>query len=99
MKKLLTKSETVDYTFEKQKIALFLRFFGNVIGGIVDLEFRYVLIPGTQAGGRLMNAPVDYEDYKQPFYFYNGMIIPLLLRSFCFVSFSHPHRVLLSSYE
>ena len=63
--------ETVDYTFEKQKIDLFLRFFPNIIGGIVDLEFRYVLIPGTQAGGRLMNAPVDHNNYEALCSYYN----------------------------
>ena len=58
-----TYKMTTDYAFEKQKITLFIRLFGNVIGGVFDYEFRYVLIPGTQPGGRVV-SPVDYKDYK-----------------------------------
>ncbi|HJS54943.1 MAG TPA: hypothetical protein VJ765_10375 [Chitinophagaceae bacterium] len=61
---------TTDYAFEKQKITLFIRLFGNVIGGVLDYEFRYVLIPGTQANGR-MAFQVDYKDYDAVCKYYN----------------------------
>ena len=57
-------SMVMDFSFVKQKITLKLRTGGTLIAtGIVDIPFRYVLIPGTTSGGR-MNAPVDYNDYN-----------------------------------
>jgi len=54
--------QTVDYNFVVQNINVVLRLSGNVISGIGELRFRYVLIPGTQSGGRMANT-VDYNDY------------------------------------
>lgn len=56
-------SMVMDFSFVKQKITLKLRTGGTSITGIVDIPFRYVLIPGTNSGGR-MNVPVDYNDYN-----------------------------------
>lgn len=51
-----------DFTFSKQKIVLKIRLIGSLINNVLDVRYRYVLIPGTSLTGR-MRSPVDYNDY------------------------------------
>lgn len=54
---------TADFSFVKQKITVKVRF-SDIITEVGDVRYRYVLIPGTSPGGRIMSAPVDYTDYN-----------------------------------
>lgn len=58
-----TYTESIDFSFVKQKITLLLRFIGAPIGSVVDIRFRYVLIPGTKAEGGRVRALIDYNNY------------------------------------
>ncbi|HEV8285430.1 MAG TPA: hypothetical protein VGQ09_14030 [Chitinophagaceae bacterium] len=57
--------QVTDYSFVKEKINITMRVTGSAISGVVDIRFRYVLIPGNSlaTNGR-MSAPIDYKDYN-----------------------------------
>ena len=65
----------LDYHFETGKItARYTYGGGTVAGDILTIKLRYILIPSSSfngASGKMMNSPVDYNDYNAVCNYYN----------------------------